>query len=163
MVQNQEMVQRKAIVMKQMLEVQNQQGTPEHFLDETMLKSSQISEWEIEKQVDYLFKETPIVFKPRKKNELDEQIAICIYNQHITIPVAHIKDNLYLVGPNRYNCDLKAGNAMIKAGGGNQRFDEYVPRFHRQFQKKLVSHMATHNQSLEWVCNELIQGKQIQV
>lgn len=159
--QHREATQKKAILQKQMQEVQNQQGTPEHYVDSTNVKNNQISEWEIEKQVDILFSETPIHFKPRRKNDLDENIAVCIYNQHITIPIMHIKENLYLVGPNRYNCDLKAGQAMIKAGGGYQRFDEYVPRFHRQFQKKLVSYMVTHNQSLEWVCNELVQSKNL--
>ena len=133
-----------------MHEMNTQQGSPEHFVED--VNEGQVSEWEIEKHADELFRETPIYFRPRKRNDMDEIIALTIYNQHITLPIMHIKDNLFLVGPNRYNCELKAGHAMIKIGGGYQRFDEYVPRFQRQYQKKLVSLMITNNQSLEWVC-----------
>lgn len=40
----------------------------------------------------------------------------------------HIKDKLYLIGPNRQNCEIKSGNPMILVGGGYQRFDTYVPK-----------------------------------
>lgn len=66
-------------MLKQMQEVQNQQGSPEHYLDNTQVKGN-YNEWEIEKHVDDLFKETPIYFKPRRKSDLDENIAVCIYN-----------------------------------------------------------------------------------
>lgn len=40
---------------------------------------------------------------------------------------------------------------MILVGGGYQRFDVYVPKNQKQFQKKLVSHMINNKESLEWV------------
>lgn len=66
-----------------------------------------------------------------------------------------------MIGPNRQNCELRAGQAMIKVGGGHQRFDEYVPKNHRQFQKKLVTYMINNNESLEWVVLQLMDGKQL--
>jgi len=94
----------------------NQQGTPLHYIDG--LAKNQVTEMEIERHAHDLFADTPIPFRPRKGHDLDEKIALAIHNKYITLPVMHIRDNLYLVGPNRYNCELKAGNPMIKAGGG---------------------------------------------
>jgi len=73
-----------------------------------------------------------------------------MYN--ITIPIIHIKDKLYLIGPNRLNCEIRAGVVMVLVGGGYQRFEDYVPKNQRFFQKKLVTHMLNSNESLEWVC-----------
>ena len=119
----------------------------------------QVSERELENQCDELFHEAPIPFRPRKGNPLEEAIAEVIHRHRLTLPVIHIRDKLYLIGPNRQNCELKAGHAMIKAGGGYQRFDEYLLRNLRQHQKKLVSLMINNNQSLEWVVTRLMDGQ----
>jgi uncharacterized protein with PhoU and TrkA domain len=120
-----------------------------------------VTEYEIEQQCDELFRTTPIPFRPRKGEILDESIAQIVYNQHVTIPIVHIRDGQYLIGPEKKNCVLKSGHVLVKVGGGSERFDEFVPRNHRGYQKKLTGYMIHNNQSLEWVTNELIQGNNL--
>jgi len=97
-----------------------------------------ISEDEIDYQCDQLFRTAPIRFKPRRGHPLDERIAQIIAEKEITIPVVHIKDNLYLIGSNRCTCELKQDNVIVRLGGGNERFDSYVPYNHRLFERNLV-------------------------
>merc|ERR1711934_345720 len=56
---------------------------------------------------------------------------------------------------------MKNDTAYVTVGGGVERFDEFVPRNQRKFQKKLVNHMIHNNQSLEWVTDQLAAGKNI--
>ena len=59
------------------------------------------------------------------------------------------------------NCDFRSGNAMIKVGGGYQRFDEYIVKNQRYHQKRLVTYMVNNQASLEWVVSQLMEGKNI--
>jgi len=97
-----------------------------------------ISEDEIDYQCDQLFRTAPIRFKARRGHPLDERIAQIIAEKDITIPVVHIKDYLYLIGSNRCTCELKQDNVIVRLGGGNERFDSYVPYNHRLFERNLV-------------------------
>jgi hypothetical protein len=104
---------------------------PEHYVNE--FQKNQVTEYEIERECDDLFRTTPIPFRPRKGEILDESIAQIVYNQHITIPIVNVKDSQYLIGPEKKTCMLKSGHVLVKVGGGTERFDEYVPRNHRQY------------------------------
>ena len=64
----------------------------------------------------------------------------------------HIEKQLYLIGSARVNLELKRF-LMVRAGGGYEKFDEYVPHNHRYFQRSLVIHMIKSGESLEWVVN----------
>jgi hypothetical protein len=44
----------------------------------------------------------------------------------ITIPIVHIKNNLFLIGANRVNCDFKFGSVLVKVGGGSQKLVDYI-------------------------------------
>lgn len=65
----------------------------------------------------------PYRFNPRKTSVLDQEIAKIIDLYDIKIPIAFIKDNLYLIGSNRLNCEMKGDICMVRVGGGYQRFD----------------------------------------
>lgn len=117
-----------------------------------------LSEWELDLQCDDLFAEVPIRFKPKRGNSLDESIAQKIKELGITIPVKHIEKQLYLIGSARVNLELKRF-LMVRAGGGYERFDEYVPQHHRYFQRSLVIHMIKSGESLEWVVDQIMAGK----
>lgn len=131
------------------------------------------TEYEIETQVDELFRATPIPFKFENQappqvntqfgtvNQLDANIAQTIYDCNITIPITNINDKQYLIGPEKKNCLMKNDTAYVMIGGGVERFDEFVPRNQRKYQKKLVQHMIHNNQSLEWVTDQLAAGKNI--
>jgi hypothetical protein len=50
---------------------------------------------------------------------------------------------------------------MIRVGGGYERFQDYVPENHKNFQRQLVGHMVNNNKPLDWVLKQLIDGKKI--
>lgn len=50
---------------------------------------------------------------------------------------------------------------MLRVGGGFEKFNEYVPKNHRYFERSLVVHMIKSGESLEWVVDEICSGKQI--
>lgn len=50
---------------------------------------------------------------------------------------------------------------MLRVGGGYEKFDDYVPKNHRFFQRMLVVHMIKSGESLEAVVDNLIIGKRI--
>jgi hypothetical protein len=77
------------------------------------------------------------------------------------IPVIWIKNDLYLVGSQKVTCQLKSGNVLIKVGASFEFFDQVVPSTQKYHQKVLVTHMISNDESLEWVCDQLIQNKRI--
>ena len=81
-----------------------------------------ITEDEIDTQCQLLFDTAPIPFKPRRNNILDEKIEYLINVHNIRIPICQIKDNLYLIGTNRLNCDLKNDKVNVRVGGGTDLF-----------------------------------------
>lgn len=52
---------------------------------------------------------------------------------------------------------------MARVGGGYEKFDEYVANNHRFFERTLLVHMIKSKESLEWVCEQLINDKKIQL
>lgn len=119
---------------------------------------------ELEDQCNELFSDTPIPFvrSKEKKNELiDNLIQSCISMYNITIPIMHIKQKLYIIGSQRINLDVKNDQLLCRVGGGYEKFHEYVPKNSKYFQKMLVVHMIKSGESLEWVIDQLINGKKI--
>lgn len=88
-------------------------------------------------------------------------IARYIVEHSITIPIIWIKKDLYLIGSNRLSCELKRDTLMLRVGGGYEKFEEYVPKNLRYFQRILVIHMIKSGESLEWVVDALINGRKI--
>ena len=79
----------------------------------------------------------------------------------LTIPIIWIKGKLYLIGSSRMSCELRNTQLMVRVGGGYEKFEEYVPKNTRYFQRTLVTHMIKSGESLEWVVDALINGKKI--
>ena len=77
-----------------------------------------ITEEEVDAQCDELFENTPIKFKPRKSDPVDQMIAAAIKANEVKVPVVWIKGNLYLVGNQRLNCEVKADKLLVRVGGG---------------------------------------------
>lgn len=73
-----------------------------------------------------LFDTSPIPFRPRRNSLLDRAIMDLIIEWGITIPIVHIKNNLFLIGANRVNCDFKFGSVLVKVGGGSQKLVDYI-------------------------------------
>jgi len=112
---------------------------------------------ELDQQCDDLFSQTPIDFVPRKRNEMDEKILYWIQELNITIPIVHIKNDLYLIGSERLNMKQNNhnDNIMVRVGGGYVKIDEYMHKYMRYHQRMLVIHMIKSNESLEWVVEQL--------
>jgi len=77
----------------------------------------------------------------------------------ISIPIQHIRGQLYLIGSGKNTCDLKRNALMIRTGGGYERFDEFVPGNHRYFQRQLVVSMIKSGQGLEETVKNIIEGR----
>ena len=116
---------------------------------------------ELDTQCDELFKTPPIEFVPRSDNQIDDAMAEMIKMHNITIPILHIKDRLYLIGPNRMTCNVIQDNLMVRVGGGYEKFSEYVPKNHRYFERSLVVHMIKSGESLEGVVDALFNGRKL--
>lgn len=50
---------------------------------------------------------------------------------------------------------------VVRVGGGQDKFQDYVPLNHRVFERNLVLHMINSNESLEWVIEKLISDNKI--
>ena len=92
---------------------------------------------------------------------MDLAIANLIEELNITLPILHIKDKLYLIGPSRMTCEMKRDFVMLRVGGGYEKFVEHLPRNHRFYERTLVVHMIKSGESLEWVIDALFNGRQI--
>jgi hypothetical protein len=92
----------------------------------------------------------------RKGNILETRIQSILQVEGIMIPVIWIKNDLYLVGSQKATCQLKSGNVLIRQGVSFELFDQVLPGTQMYHQKVLVSHMISNDESLEWVCDQLI-------
>ena len=72
---------------------------------ETMLED--LDEEQFEQKCLEFFANTPIKFKPKKGNKLEEEMSKIIKKKNVTIPVIHVRGQLYLIGSIRSNCELK--------------------------------------------------------
>lgn len=122
-----------------------------------------ITETELDQQCDDLFCDTPIKFIARKGNKIDEKVKFYIHELGITIPIAHIKGDLYLIGSDRLNIkqNTQNDNLMVRVGGGYVKFDEHMDKYHRYYQRMLVIHMIKSGESLEFVCEQIKANKKI--
>jgi hypothetical protein len=121
-----------------------------------------LDEQEVENQCDVVFADVIIPFNRRKGNEMDKIVADLLGKLGVTIPILHIKDNLYLIGSQRLNLQLNGDVLMIKSQDGRlQRFVEYIPINHRFHEKNLVVQMMRSSQTLEWVVDALFNSRKI--
>lgn len=82
----------------------------------------------MDKQCDDLFSDTPIKFKARKANKIEENIKFYIQELEIKFPIVLIKDDLYLIGSERLTIKQNSNNdsLMVRVGGGYVKFEEHV-------------------------------------
>lgn len=116
---------------------------------------------ELDEQCFEIFDNMPFNFVPRKNSKIDEHINRKMLDLNFSVPVEHIKLNLYLIGSNRVNVDLKNDNLIVHVGGGSERFEDYVSTNLKYFQRQLVVYMLKSGESLEWVIDQLIAGHMI--
>jgi len=96
-------------------------------------------------------------------NQLDQRIDQVIKTNNITVPIIQdqANQNMYLIGDTKLPLDLKQDNVLVRVGGGSEMLDTYADRYHRTIERNLVHHMIDSSQSLEWVTDELMEGRKI--
>ena len=125
------------------------QSKNEHYVDQTI--SPNFTESELDQQCDKLFATPPVEFRASRNVPLEQAMFEVYANQHLTIPIVHIREKLYLIGSGRMTCDLRSDAAMVKVGGGYEKFEDYVSKNERYHQRRLVTYMINNQASLEWV------------
>lgn len=131
--------------------------------------SSEVSESEVERQAHDLFHYTPIKFLPEADKaspnyKIDAEIQKCIANDGITIPIVHIKDYLYLIGPKRVQLDWRNDVELTVVdpdSGIQQNLNSFMATNEFDFKKELVRLMLRSDESLEYIVDQLIQNKEI--
>lgn len=56
---------------------------------------------------------------------------------------------------------MKSGNIILRVGGGQYNFAEWVPYNHRIFERTLVINMINSSETLEYVIHQLLDDKKI--
>ena len=108
-----------------------------------------------------LFDEPPITFLPRKSNKIDQAIADVIDRHNLTVPIVHLQDKFYLIGPNRCVCDIVSNKLVIHHNDETQNFEDYVPTNEKTMQRMLVFEMIKSDQTLEFVIEALIANREV--
>lgn len=82
---------------------------------------------------------------------------------NITIPIIWINKQLYLVGDKKINLEKNGEFVTANIGGGYQNFEHYIQKSHKVFERSLVVKMIQSNESLEWVCDAIIDGTKLPI
>lgn len=95
---------------------------------------------------------------------MDNVIKECIYSLDIKIPIVHIKDQVYQIGPKRVTMELMAKNDLvIKDGTKKERLTDFLVRTHKNMQRWFVIHMIQTDQTFEQVIENLTYDKVVPV
>ena len=128
------------------------------------LTREQLWEKYLNKKIRKVFMSTeapPIAFKPKRNSQIDFNINRLVNELNVRVPILHIEKNMYLIGSNRCNCQLKGDKVLVRVGGGYENFEKYVASNHYQFQLILVTHMKNSNLNLDQVAEKLKNGEKL--
>lgn len=132
----------------------------EHFIQGDVDYTG-VTDQEIEEQCEILFSDAPIKFVARKSEKVDLEVKRMVEEMNITIPIIWIKQNLFLVGNKSINLEKKGEYVTGQIGGGYEKFDEYIQKNHKKLEKDLVVKMIQSRESLQFICQALINGQKI--
>ena len=103
----------------------------------------------------------PIKFVPRKGEKVDMEVKKMIDEMNITIPIIYINKSIYLVGNKTISLEKKGEFVTAHIGGGYRRFEEYIQENHKKLERDLIVKMIQSKESLEWICEAIINGQRI--
>ena len=69
---------------------------------------------------------------------------------------------MYLVGCNKHIIKFTNDNVVINVGGGYEVFAEYIPEHEMFYQQKLLTEMINTRESLEWICDGIMNDRRPQ-
>jgi hypothetical protein len=122
-----------------------------------------VNEAELNYLHDELFKNDPIKFVARSNQKVDQELKKMIEAMNITIPIIWISKSLYLVGDKKINLEKNGEFVTANIGGGYQNFAKYIQKNHKAFERAIVIKMIQSGESLECVCEAIIEGTKIPV
>lgn len=145
----------------------------EHFADRSEVDLNHLTEHNQDflMKCDELFHSdygAPIPFIPETKGEksvveLDRAIQHKIQALDVRIPIIRCKtgSNVFLIGTTKTIISIKQDQIIVRVGGGYVQFDQYLPKNHRAHEIALLQMMIKSQNSLEWVCDQLIRDQKI--
>jgi len=92
---------------------------------------------------------------------MEKELEKRIKQLGITIPIVHVKGVVYLVGCQKQIVKFQSDNLILRIGGGYEKFDDYIPNNHRMMERQLLANMIKSKESLEWVCDAIINDRKI--
>ena len=133
-----------------------------HYLQHRGGPGAKLTDEEMELERLHLFRQRvfPIASIPDEENLLHSEIQRQVEEKQITVPVIHVRNQTYMIGCALYNCERRDDEACVQTGEGYERFDAFVLENREHFENTLIQHMHQHDQSLEWVCEQIITDKQ---
>lgn len=123
----------------------------------------------VQEEKDYLFNKAtrpPIAFNGTAGNVMHENIQRVIQTQRIQVPIIHLETSQYLIGVATNELELKDDGrgkqeVYVVVNKGRQTLQLYCDEHGDQMERTLVHHMHQYDQSLEWVIDQIINGKEI--
>jgi hypothetical protein len=77
------------------------------------------------------------------------------------VPIIYLQDDVYLVGLEKVRLTVQNDVLMITFGKTTDKFKTYMNANYKHFQRMLIVYMIKTGESLEWVLNQLSEGKKI--
>ena len=107
-------------------------ATDEKRVDLSEVLQAGISDDQFDANCDQLFSQQVVKFNSRANNPVDEKIEELISIIGCTIPILHIKENIYLVGSEKLPLQVIQDIVFVQIPtGAKEQFVNYVPRTHR--------------------------------
>lgn len=120
-----------------------------------------LSETDINQLQRELFSTAPIPFHPRKGVEVEANLKILLEQYRVGLPIIWIRDTLYLVGDKKIHIKQDTRYIIANVGGGYEEFWAWFSKHIEDMERSLITKMVNSRESLETVCQKLIDGQPI--
>lgn len=99
----------------------------EHYA-EGEVDLNQLTDADLDRLSEELFRNRPIPFMAKKGEnyDLEHEIERQIKELNVTIPICHVKGQIYLIGTQKLIIKCSADKLVVRVGGGYQQFSEYI-------------------------------------
>ena len=88
-------------------------------------------------------------------------MKLLIEEARIGVPIIWIRDSLYLIGDHKIHLKQDTKYIIANVGGGYEEFWTWLEKNMYNLERGLITKMIQSRESLEAVCQLLIESKQI--
>jgi len=92
-------------------------------------------------QCDELFLTAPLDFRPKKDNQIDALLFGLINSLNITLPIEHVQDSVYFVGPSIVTFVVNKDLLLVKRGNSAVQFQDWYLSNKAAMTRSLVFNM----------------------